>query len=157
MCLIQGHRKPVVEIRSGTLHILGHVMLPFQLFIFSSINVSIYYSYPAYLQSFCSYQMNNGNEWHMQMWIHNDVAPDDSRIFFQFYWETIDMHHCLSLRRSARWFDLRILWNDYNRLTSIFSYRCNEKGNKRKRNFSLWWEFFGFTLLTIFLYIMLQC
>jgi len=31
----------------------------------------------------------------------------------QFYWKVIDIHHCLSLRQIARWFDLRIWWNSY--------------------------------------------
>ena len=34
-------------------------------------------------------------------------------IFFQFYWELIDIHHCIHLRYTAGWFDLHILWNGY--------------------------------------------
>ena len=34
--------------------------------------------------------------------------------FFQFYWEIIDIYHCISFRCTAWWFDLHILWNDYH-------------------------------------------
>ena len=32
----------------------------------------------------------------------------------QFCWEIIDIHHYMSLRYSAWWLDLHILWNDYH-------------------------------------------
>lgn len=32
--------------------------------------------------------------------------------FFQFYWGIIHLHHCLSLRSTAKWFDLHVLWID---------------------------------------------
>ena len=34
--------------------------------------------------------------------------------FFQYYWEIIDIHHCINLKYTAWWFDLCILWNDYH-------------------------------------------
>lgn len=34
---------------------------------------------------------------------------------FKFYQEIVDTHHCESLRRTAWWLDLPILWNDHNR------------------------------------------
>ena len=41
-------------------------------------------------------------------------------IFFWFYWEIIDIHHCMSLRCRAWWFDLHIPGNDYhNRLINL--------------------------------------
>ena len=33
----------------------------------------------------------------------------------QFYWEVIDIHHCVSLRHTTWWCDLHILWNDYHK------------------------------------------
>lgn len=39
-------------------------------------------------------------------------------IFSQFSWQIIDIHHCLYLRYTAWWFDIRILWNyNHNRLS----------------------------------------
>ena len=37
---------------------------------------------------------------------------------FQFYWATIDIQHCISLRYTAQWFDLHTLWNDYHNKVS---------------------------------------
>lgn len=34
---------------------------------------------------------------------------------FKFYQEVIDIHHCVSLRRTPRWLDLHIPWNGHNR------------------------------------------
>ena len=34
--------------------------------------------------------------------------------FFQFYWDTIDIQHYVSLRYTASWFDLVTSWNDYH-------------------------------------------
>ena len=57
--------------------------------------------------------------------------------------------HCINLRGTAWWFDLHVLWNDYyNRLISIISYIYNKKKNK---DFSLWWELLGSTLLSTLL------
>lgn len=32
--------------------------------------------------------------------------------FPQFYWDTIDIEHCVSLRCMVEWFNLYMLWND---------------------------------------------
>ena len=34
--------------------------------------------------------------------------------FFQFYWDTIDIQHYVSLRYMALWFDLVTSWNGYH-------------------------------------------
>lgn len=44
---------------------------------------------------------------------------------FQFYWDGSDIQHCVSLRPTARWLDLHILWNDC---------RGNVKGAPTSRN-----------------------
>ena len=33
--------------------------------------------------------------------------------FFQLYWDTIDIQHCVSLRYTTWWFYIAIFWNDY--------------------------------------------
>lgn len=47
-------------------------------------------------------------------------------IFFQFYWEIIDAHY--RIRYTAWWFDLHVLWNNYNR----FSYHPSSHMNTIK-------------------------
>ena len=51
-------------------------------------------------------------------------------MFFQFYWEIIDTHNCVSLKYIARWFDLHMLWNDYNR----FSYHSSSHMDMIRKN-----------------------
>lgn len=59
----------------------------------------------------------------------------------QFYWEIMDIHHCISLRHRASWFYLHILWNDYhNRISwqlysQIHTIKIKERRRKRKQEF----------------------
>ena len=56
-------------------------------------------------------------------------------IFFQFYWNRIDIHHCESLRCRAQWLDLRILWNgDHKKLGSHPSSHIDKRERKKKDN-----------------------
>lgn len=54
-------------------------------------------------------------EFYLRLFIcSNILSPPPA----QFYWEMIDMHHYVSLRHTASWFDLHILSNDcYNRFS----------------------------------------
>lgn len=77
------------------------------------------------LRSFPPWRVN----WHLQCSSYNADVPfwtvslallfDVFTVFIcystfpsQFYWEIIGKHHSISLRHTAWWFDLRILWND---------------------------------------------
>lgn len=74
-------------------------------------------------------------------------------------------HWCTSLCKFKAysrmvWFIHIVKWLPQQvQLTSIFSQRYNKKKRKEKRkdNFSLWWDLSGFTPLTIFLCIIEQC
>ena len=57
--------------------------------------------------------------------------------FFQFYWDIIDIQHCISLR-STEWFDLHTSWNGYHsRFSEHLSYHIDAKWKKRKIVFFL--------------------
>ena len=77
--------------------------------------------------------------------------------FFHFYWDIIDMQHCITIPCTER-FDLHALWNDdHNTLSEYPSSHADMKLKKWKKCFFLWWEFLGFTLLTAFIHNIEQC
>ena len=92
----------------------------------------------------------------------NRTSRDTGKYLFlhffpQFYWEVVDIHHHVSLRYTARWFALYILWNDDH---SRFSWHPSSHVDTRKRKrkqFSLWWQLLRSALLTALLYTVRQC
>ena len=81
-------------------------------------------------------------------------------IFFQHYWELINVHHCTSLRCTTTWYsDLHRLWNDYqNRFSKcpspyIDTIKRKERKKGKKKKVSLRWELLYFTLLLAFLHV----
>lgn len=68
-------------------------------------------------------------------------------IFFQHYWELINVHHCTTLRCTTTWYsDLHRLWNDYqNRFSKcpspyIDTIKRKERKKGKKKKVSLRWE-----------------
>ena len=60
---------------------------------------------------------------------------------FQFYWDVIGIKHCISLRSTAQWCDLHILWSGYHsKFSEHLSSHIDTK--KEKKVLSLWWELF---------------
>ena len=50
--------------------------------------------------------------------------------FFQFYWDIIDIQHCINLR-STEWFDLHTSWNGYHSRFSEHLYHIDAKWKKK--------------------------
>ena len=82
-----------------------------------------------------------------------EMAGEAMRIFFtfplQFYGEIIDIHHHISSKHMAWWFDLYILCMCY--MYNIYTHTHNvnnQMKEKKRKKFSLWWELSGLTLLT---------
>ena len=42
--------------------------------------------------------------------------------FSPIYWEIIDLHHYINLRHAVKWFELCLLWSDYNRFSYSSTY-----------------------------------
>ena len=71
-------------------------------------------------------------------------------LFFPLVLLRNNWHTSLSLRHTAWWFDLHILWNDCHiRFSSQPSSDKETKRRGKKKEFSLWWELLGFTVSKI--------
>lgn len=72
----------------------------------------------------------------LNMLFLNHINDFPMSFFFQFYWDIIDVQHCVSLRYTASWFNLFISWYDYyNKFNEHYLiYKIKDKW------FFLWWE-----------------